>query len=525
MPALPDRGTTLDGSVKANTDLLAGHQPIAIVGAACRLPGAPDMQAFAELLAAGVDAVTEIPDDRWSKAAWLHPDRGQRGKAYTFAAGVLGDVSGFDAGVLWHLAAGGRADGPAAAAAAGAGAGGAGGRGAGRGQARGVGGGRVCRRVRLGLHDAAHGRPVSDGRLLDDGGDAVFAVQPGQLCLRPAGAVVHGGHGVLLLPGGAASGVRGDPGRAGADGAGGRGEPAAGAAELRRVLRGVHAVAPRAVPCVRRAGGRLCAGRGRGGAGAEAAAGGAGGRRRGPCGGARDRRELGRADQRVLAAEPGGAVGAAAPGVWPLRHRSRGPGLRGGARHGHPGRRPDRGGGAGRGAGRAAVPAADHRVRQDQHRPPGGGERHGRAAEGGAGVPGRAGGAVAALRDAEPRDPVCRPEPATEPGGAGPGAAGPPGDDRGQQLRLRRHQRACRAGGSAGAGCRGRGAVPCRRPCPRPAAATAAVGAERGRVARPGDALARPAGGRGGRCRTDPRRGAGAGPVQASPGRHGRDGG
>ena len=88
----------MDGSVKANTDLLAGHQPIAIVGAACRLPGASDVQAFAELLAAGVDAVTEIPDDRWSKAAWLHPDRGQRGKAYTFAAGVLGDVSGFDAG-------------------------------------------------------------------------------------------------------------------------------------------------------------------------------------------------------------------------------------------------------------------------------------------------------------------------------------------------------------------------------------------------------------------------------------------
>ena len=32
----------------------AAHD-IAIVGAACRLPGAPDMQAFAELLAAGQD--------------------------------------------------------------------------------------------------------------------------------------------------------------------------------------------------------------------------------------------------------------------------------------------------------------------------------------------------------------------------------------------------------------------------------------------------------------------------------------
>jgi len=88
----------LDGSVKANTDFLAGLQPIAIVGAACRFPGAVDLRAFADLLAAGRDAVTEIPDSRWTKAAYFHPGRDQRGKAYTFAAGVLGDVSGFDAG-------------------------------------------------------------------------------------------------------------------------------------------------------------------------------------------------------------------------------------------------------------------------------------------------------------------------------------------------------------------------------------------------------------------------------------------
>ena len=88
----------MDGSVKANTDYLAGLQPIAIVGLACRLPGAPDPQALADLLADGRDAVTEIPDGRWTKAAFFHPARDQRGKAYTFAAGVLGAVDGFDAG-------------------------------------------------------------------------------------------------------------------------------------------------------------------------------------------------------------------------------------------------------------------------------------------------------------------------------------------------------------------------------------------------------------------------------------------
>ena len=74
----------------------SGIEPIAIVGAACRLPGAPDLDALARLLINGVDAVSEIPDDRWNKAQLYHPDRGQRGKAYTFAAGVIDNVAGFD---------------------------------------------------------------------------------------------------------------------------------------------------------------------------------------------------------------------------------------------------------------------------------------------------------------------------------------------------------------------------------------------------------------------------------------------
>jgi len=74
----------------------AAAEPIAIVGASCRLPGAPDLDSFWSMLLAGTDAVSEIPDDRWNKAQLFHPEKGQRGKAYTFAAGVLGDVSRFD---------------------------------------------------------------------------------------------------------------------------------------------------------------------------------------------------------------------------------------------------------------------------------------------------------------------------------------------------------------------------------------------------------------------------------------------
>lgn len=70
--------------------------PIAILGAACRLPGAPDLDAFWHLLESGTDAVSVLPADRFTQAAFLHPRRGEPGKSYTFAAGHLGDAFGFD---------------------------------------------------------------------------------------------------------------------------------------------------------------------------------------------------------------------------------------------------------------------------------------------------------------------------------------------------------------------------------------------------------------------------------------------
>ncbi|SHJ05109.1 Acyl transferase domain-containing protein [Roseomonas rosea] len=72
-------------------------EPIAVVGAACRFPGAPDLDAFWSLLAEGRDAVSTLPADRFNQDWFLHPRRGEPGRSYTFAAGHLGDVTGFDA--------------------------------------------------------------------------------------------------------------------------------------------------------------------------------------------------------------------------------------------------------------------------------------------------------------------------------------------------------------------------------------------------------------------------------------------
>ncbi|CAB3782072.1 type I polyketide synthase [Pararobbsia alpina] len=71
---------------------------IAIVGMACRFPGGvtgPDE--FWSLLRDERDAVTQVPAERFGTDFFQHPSKREPGKSYTFAAGVLDDVAGFDA--------------------------------------------------------------------------------------------------------------------------------------------------------------------------------------------------------------------------------------------------------------------------------------------------------------------------------------------------------------------------------------------------------------------------------------------
>lgn len=70
---------------------------IAVIGCSLRLPSCDNTETLWEALLDKRDLVTEVHDSRWSKDAWLHPDKKHPGSSYTFAAGSLGDVSGFDA--------------------------------------------------------------------------------------------------------------------------------------------------------------------------------------------------------------------------------------------------------------------------------------------------------------------------------------------------------------------------------------------------------------------------------------------
>ncbi|GAB2610072.1 hypothetical protein GCM10027168_48770 [Streptomyces capparidis] len=75
-----------------------GAMPVALVGAACRLPGGINsLDALWTALHEGRDLVTPLPPDRFDASRFLDPDPRRPGKTYSLEGGFLDDVHGFDA--------------------------------------------------------------------------------------------------------------------------------------------------------------------------------------------------------------------------------------------------------------------------------------------------------------------------------------------------------------------------------------------------------------------------------------------
>ena len=75
----------------------ARREPIAIVGMSCRVPGAYGLSAYWDLLARGIDAIREVPAERWSAERFYHPDPTEPGKTNSKWGGYVDGVEHFDA--------------------------------------------------------------------------------------------------------------------------------------------------------------------------------------------------------------------------------------------------------------------------------------------------------------------------------------------------------------------------------------------------------------------------------------------
>ncbi|MBA2321925.1 MAG: polyketide synthase, partial [Deltaproteobacteria bacterium] len=76
----------------------SANEPVAIVGAGMRFPGGVvDRASYWSLLSGGVDAVGNVPADRWDLDRWYDADPDAPGKMAIKDGGFLADVATFDA--------------------------------------------------------------------------------------------------------------------------------------------------------------------------------------------------------------------------------------------------------------------------------------------------------------------------------------------------------------------------------------------------------------------------------------------
>ena len=73
------------------------YEPIALIGMDCRFPVANSPAELWLLLHNSIDAITEIPADRWDVDAHYHPDPDVPGTMYTRQMGFVEGVDRFDA--------------------------------------------------------------------------------------------------------------------------------------------------------------------------------------------------------------------------------------------------------------------------------------------------------------------------------------------------------------------------------------------------------------------------------------------
>eukprot|EP00820_Chromera_velia_P004139 Cvel_3424.t1-p1 / transcript=Cvel_3424.t1 / gene=Cvel_3424 / organism=Chromera_velia_CCMP2878 / gene_product=Erythronolide synthase, modules 3 and 4, putative / transcript_product=Erythronolide synthase, modules 3 and 4, putative / location=Cvel_scaffold137:112354-129164(+) / protein_length=4811 / sequence_SO=supercontig / SO=protein_coding / is_pseudo=false len=93
----PATGAGAKAGGPAATAVVAGQEPLAVVGMSCKLPGRSDCpKAFWQMLLNKTDCIVEVPLSRWSADEYYDPDPDAKGKCYIRAGGFIEDAELFD---------------------------------------------------------------------------------------------------------------------------------------------------------------------------------------------------------------------------------------------------------------------------------------------------------------------------------------------------------------------------------------------------------------------------------------------
>src|SRR5436309_6377048 len=89
----PAKRQLLEQRLKENARVA---EPVAVVGMACRFPGAANLQEFWRLISQGIDATGEIPSSRWNVDEFFDPTGEETGKMSVKWAGLVAGEDQFD---------------------------------------------------------------------------------------------------------------------------------------------------------------------------------------------------------------------------------------------------------------------------------------------------------------------------------------------------------------------------------------------------------------------------------------------
>ncbi len=94
---LPVLFSTVSNDKNAPMEPIPQNEPVVIVAMACRFPGGADtLEQYWDLLENGVDAITEVPEDRWENAVFYDKNPAVPGKTNTKWAGFIEGIDDFD---------------------------------------------------------------------------------------------------------------------------------------------------------------------------------------------------------------------------------------------------------------------------------------------------------------------------------------------------------------------------------------------------------------------------------------------